>query len=81
MHVMIGSLDQFVSQLVLGKGQMFQRMRDLGFLLPDIVAIVVSLFEFKKLNHNSGMFSLLCEREPQIMLIVVVLCSLLVKYI
>ena len=44
-HILIGGLDQFVEQLIFGEGYNFLKARDIGLVLPDVLHIVICLWE------------------------------------
>ncbi|KAK9503513.1 hypothetical protein O3M35_010056 [Rhynocoris fuscipes] len=48
MHVIAGSLDQFVMNVVKGEGHMHQVLRDLSFMVPDLLHVVLPLVELKR---------------------------------
>ncbi|VDI74955.1 Hypothetical predicted protein [Mytilus galloprovincialis] len=47
-HILIGGLDQFFKQLLFMDGQTFQRMRNLGFIIPDLFHIIIPILAYKK---------------------------------
>lgn len=42
-HFLLGGVDQFFEQLILWRDQPFQRFRNLGFVLPDVLHIVITV--------------------------------------
>jgi hypothetical protein len=42
-HILIGGVDQFFVQLILWKDHTFQRFRNLGFLFPDVLHVILSV--------------------------------------
>lgn len=46
-HIVISGGDQFVSNVLKGKGMQFQIFRDFGFMLPDILNVVIPAFELR----------------------------------
>jgi hypothetical protein len=57
-HLFVGGLDQFIKQLLLlSDGFMFQRARNLGFLIPDILHVIIPILtlrsERKSMHHVS----------------------------
>ena len=42
-HILVSGLDQFVTNVVMGRGYRFQIIRDLGFMLPDLLHLLVPL--------------------------------------
>ncbi|KAK3109111.1 hypothetical protein FSP39_023295 [Pinctada imbricata] len=55
-HMVVGGLDQFFAQLILGHGKLYQKIRNLGFLLPDVVHVVVPLAVLRKNRTWNNMF-------------------------
>jgi hypothetical protein len=47
-HILIGGVDQFVKQLIFMEDNTFQRARNLGFLIPDVLHIVIPLVAYKQ---------------------------------
>lgn len=45
-HLLIGGVDQFFVQLFLGEGQIFQKMRNIGFVVPDFCHILLPILEY-----------------------------------
>ena len=50
LHVLTAGGDQFVSNVIKGKGQLHQVLRDLLFMIPDLLHITVSLYQFYQLS-------------------------------
>ncbi|XP_023324824.1 uncharacterized protein LOC111698662 isoform X2 [Eurytemora carolleeae] len=46
-HVVVSGWDQFVSNVLLQEGELHQVLRDLGFMLPDVLHILFSVKELK----------------------------------
>lgn len=42
-HILLGGVDQFFTQLILWRGNAFQRFRNLGFLFPDILHVLLAV--------------------------------------
>ncbi|XP_061183044.1 uncharacterized protein LOC133191313 [Saccostrea echinata] len=42
-HILLGGVDQFFAQLILWQDNAFQRFRDLGFLLPDLLHVLFTI--------------------------------------
>ena len=51
-HLIVGGIDQFFVQLVLGHGQLYQKMRNLGFLFPDIFHVILALWSLRRENRQ-----------------------------
>ena len=47
-HILLGGLDQFFKQFLFIDGKTFQRIRNLGFLIPDIFHVIIPLTVYKK---------------------------------
>lgn len=43
LHIIAGSVDQFVQNVFLGEGYLHQIVRDVGFMIPDIFNLLVPL--------------------------------------
>ena len=54
LHILAAGGDQFVVNVFLRQGEWHQWMRDIGFMLPDIVNIVLPLLEWKRWGRESG---------------------------
>ena len=52
MHVVIGGLDQFIDNVVNGRGQTFEMVRDVGLMIPDIFHVLVCYFEARILADS-----------------------------
>jgi len=50
LHVLIAGWDQFVTNVIKGEGQLHQVLRDLLFMIPDILHITISLNQFYQLS-------------------------------
>lgn len=48
LHVIAGSLDQFIHNVVKGEGYTHQVLRDINFMIPDILHVLLPLFELKR---------------------------------
>ncbi|KAI5698469.1 hypothetical protein M8J75_007316 [Diaphorina citri] len=55
-HVCVSSVDQFVSNVLQGEGYSHQVVRDLGFMIPDLLNIALPLLELHKLRSSSSLF-------------------------
>ncbi|XP_071084428.1 uncharacterized protein [Haliotis cracherodii] len=47
-HVIIGSLDQFISHIIYKEGKPHQVWRDIGLLVPDIMMVVLPVVDYMK---------------------------------
>lgn len=53
-HILVGGMDQFFMQLVFGDGATFQRFRNLGFLIPDFLHILIPLCVYQNSHGENG---------------------------
>ncbi|XP_069111037.1 uncharacterized protein [Argopecten irradians] len=63
-HLLIGGVDQFFVQMFLGEGKMYQKLRNFGFMLPDILHICLpvyvyhrSRFDINSKNYKQQLFA------------------------
>ena len=49
LHILASGWDQFVENVVKQEGELHQVMRDVGFMLPDILHIILPWFELKQM--------------------------------
>lgn len=47
LHIVAGGFDQFISNVVYGNGEMHQVIRDVWFMVPDLMHCLVPLFLLK----------------------------------
>ncbi|XP_069676518.1 uncharacterized protein [Periplaneta americana] len=47
-HVVAGGWDQFIENVVRGEGYSHQVLRDLGFMIPDILHVCLPLYELRR---------------------------------
>ena len=50
-HLTVGSLDQFIEHNVLGKGEAYQRYRNAGLIISDVVGVFLPLFDLLRIFH------------------------------
>ena len=43
LHIMAASGDQFIKNVIMGKGHLYQVFRDIGFMFPDLLNVVIPL--------------------------------------
>ncbi|CRL06422.1 CLUMA_CG019491, isoform A [Clunio marinus] len=48
LHIIAGSVDQFIQNVFLGEGYLHQIVRDVGFMIPDIIHLVVPLVVLRR---------------------------------
>ena len=80
-HLLIGGLDQFVKQLIFMEGKAFQRFRNLGFMIPDILHIVIIFLEYKRTRGLSRYNYILTKNQLVQLTCLVVFQFLIGKYI
>ena len=44
LHILASGGDQFVRNVIMGRGQMYQIYRDIGFMLPDVINIMIPAY-------------------------------------
>jgi len=54
LHVLASGWDQFVNNVIKFEGEIHQILRDLGFMIPDILHIFLSWMELKDLAKRRG---------------------------
>lgn len=54
LHILASGGDQFISNVILKKGAWFQFTRDIGFMIPDLLHIVIPAFELRRLKNQRG---------------------------
>ncbi|XP_047488332.1 uncharacterized protein LOC125038779 [Penaeus chinensis] len=52
LHIMSSSFDQFVTNVINGNGMLHQVLRDIFFMIPDILHVALPLLELKKLARS-----------------------------
>ncbi|XP_024080496.1 uncharacterized protein LOC106664530 isoform X2 [Cimex lectularius] len=50
LHVIAGSLDQFILNVVKGEGHLHQVLRDVSFMIPDLLHVIFPLIELRKVQ-------------------------------
>ena len=71
-HILIGGLDQFFEQLIFGEGHTFLKARDVGLVMPDVLHVVLCLWEvYAEVKRKSLKVTELCQKKEA------VLCSIL----
>lgn len=45
MHIVVGAMDQFISDVVYGKGASFHKARNIALMLPDCLHVIIPLWE------------------------------------
>ncbi|KAG7163969.1 uncharacterized protein LOC121872282 [Homarus americanus] len=52
LHIMTSGFDQFVNNVVQGNGMLHQVLRDIFFMIPDILHLILPLVELKKIAQS-----------------------------
>lgn len=52
-HILVSSLDQFITHIFYAHGTTFQNARNIGLMIPDIMHIVICMREIVKLHKSS----------------------------
>lgn len=53
LHITASSFDQFFMNVVRGEGYAHQIVRDIGFMVPDILQLIIPLWLFRKTRKES----------------------------
>lgn len=77
-HIIIGSLDQFVLHLFLGREQLHKKTRDVALLLPDLLYFGVPLYELCKVLKTPVKY-LVLKKEFCLTISIVCLTSIFMK--
>lgn len=48
LHIIAGGVDQFVQNVFLGEGYLHQIVRDVGFMIPDLLHLLIPLVVLRK---------------------------------
>lgn len=48
LHIIAGSFDQFIQNVFLGEGYLHQIVRDVGFMIPDIIHVILPLIILRR---------------------------------
>jgi len=80
-HILVGCLDQFITNVIQRAGQQFEAVRDLALMAPDIFHALLAYFELSKLAtaRKTNVFDLFHREELLLSLMAVILMSLLGK--
>ena len=81
MHIIIGGLDQFIDNVIKGHGQVFESVRDLGLMIPDVFHVLVCYFELRILadSKHVSIFRLFYREELMVFGLLLVLFTILGK--
>jgi len=80
-HIIVNSLDQFITNVIKREGQQFEAVRDLALITPDIFHVLLAYFELSQLSavRKINMLNLFHREELYLSLVAVILMSLLGK--
>jgi len=80
-HIVVSSLDQFITNVIRRDGQQFEAVRDLALMSSDIFHVLVAYFELSRLAaaRKSSVLNLFYREELLLSLVTVILVSLLGK--
>jgi len=80
-HIIVGSLDQFIDNVIYHKGAQFEALRDFGLMIPDAFHVLVSYFELSSLAglKRVNIFKLFHREELMTAALLIILLSLLGK--
>jgi len=80
-HIIVNSLDQFVTNVIQRGGQQFEAVRDLALMAPDIFHVLLAYFELSQLaaGRKTNVLNLFRREDLLLSLIAVILMSLLGK--
>jgi len=80
-HIVVNSLDQFITNVIQRDGQQFEAVRDLALMTPDIFHVLLAYFELSQLAavRKISVLKLFHREELLLSLVAVILMSLLGK--
>jgi len=80
-HIIVNSLDQFITNVIQRDGQQFEAVRDLALMAPDVFHVLVAYFELSRLaaKRKTDMLNLFYREELLLSLVAIILMSLLGK--
>lgn len=47
-HILASSADQFIQNVLLGAGYIHQIVRDIGFMIPDLMHLIIPIVVFRR---------------------------------
>lgn len=79
MHVLVGALDQFIADVIYGKTATFLKARNLALMGPDLLHIVIPLWELYRLARKRNLkVNEICYKEEIFLCIIFVSMGTLV---
>lgn len=86
LHILAGGADQFISNVLKGNGFAHQVIRDLGFMIPDILHFVVPIWLLKRSKKEDSLSQLFYKdkslrKDVTVMFVIVIIlftiCSIM----
>ena len=72
-HIIVSGMDQFIAQIIHGEGYLFQNIRDVGLMGPDVLHVLIPLRVFYLHTHRKKKrISDLCQKEEVVLMCVFV---------
>ncbi len=83
MHIIVGSMDQFVNNIMYREGKAFEVVRDMALMMPDIFHCLVPFFELQSLAEKRSvpLYKLFYREELMMFGVTLILMSLFGKVI
>ena len=80
-HIIVSSLDQFITNVIQRGGQQFEAVRDLALMAPDIFHVLLAYFELSQLAaaKKTNVLNLFHREELLFSLVAVILMSLFAR--
>ena len=70
-HIIVSGMDQFIVNVVQGKGYSFQNFRDVGLMVPDVLHVLIPLQVFYQHAQRQKLrITELCYKEEVILMFV-----------
>ena len=81
MHIVVASLDQFIANILFHEGKVFEAIRDIALMMPDIFHVLVPFFELQNIAHRRQvpLVHLFYKEEIFMSILILILFSLLGK--
>lgn len=80
-HIIVGSLDQFVLHLILGREELHKKTRDVALLVPDVLYLIVPVYELRKVmvRERTHICSLVMKKDFILTISTIFLSSVFMK--
>lgn len=73
MHILVGGMDQFISDVIYGQGRAFHKARNIGLMIPDCLHVIIPLWElYKYVKRKELKINEICYKEEILLCIVFV---------